>query len=215
MTEAQWINSQDPAAMLEFLGVLPWGPARGRRLSNRKLRLFAAACHDPDPYWRAWAEGEGEGPRLSAQDGALIAAGAKDPEHHPEARRPEEMRRRAALLRDVAGNPFKVQSGLFRVARAVGCVPWLTPEAVSIAAAAYDERDWGRLPVLADALEEAGADCEDLLGHLRGRERCRVCLGRGSWEVYVCSTCLGSGSVSLPGPHTRGCWAVDLILNQE
>jgi hypothetical protein len=39
---------------------------------------------------------------------------------------------------------------------------------------------------LADALEEAGCDSADLLGHLRG-----------------------------PGPHVRGCWAVDLILGKS
>jgi hypothetical protein len=43
-----------------------------------------------------------------------------------------------------------------------------------------------RLAVLADAVEEAGCTDADLLGHLRG-----------------------------PGPHVRGCWAVDLLLGKE
>jgi hypothetical protein len=58
-----------------------------------------------------------------------------------------------------------------------------------LAQAAYDDRqlpaghlDPDRLQILADALEEAGADVE-LLSHLRG-----------------------------PGPHVRGCWAADLAL---
>jgi hypothetical protein len=42
-----------------------------------------------------------------------------------------------------------------------------------------------RLVVLADALEEAGCDRAELLSHLRG-----------------------------PGPHVRGCWAVDLLLGK-
>jgi hypothetical protein len=42
-----------------------------------------------------------------------------------------------------------------------------------------------RLPVLADALEDAGCDDRALLGHLRG-----------------------------PGPHVGGCWALDLILGK-
>jgi hypothetical protein len=65
----------------------------------------------------------------------------------------------------------------------------LSPTALSLARAAYDERhlpsgelDPVRLAVLADALEEAGAPGE-LVAHLRG-----------------------------PGPHTRGCWGVDLAL---
>jgi hypothetical protein len=42
-----------------------------------------------------------------------------------------------------------------------------------------------RAAVLADALEEAGCDDADLLGHLRG-----------------------------PGPHAHGCWALDLLLGE-
>ena len=64
---------------------------------------------------------------------------------------------------------------------------------VALAQAAYDERelpagtlDTARLGVLADALEESGCDQADLLAHLRG-----------------------------PGPHVRGCWAVDLLLGKE
>jgi len=44
---------------------------------------------------------------------------------------------------------------------------------------------YGGLPVLADALEEAGCTDADLLGHLRG-----------------------------PGPHVRGCWVLDLLLGK-
>jgi hypothetical protein len=64
--------------------------------------------------------------------------------------------------------------------------------AVSLARAAYDERllpsgelDRVRLGVMADALEDAGCADIQLLGHLRG-----------------------------PGPHVRGCWALDLVLGK-
>jgi hypothetical protein len=50
----------------------------------------------------------------------------------------------------------------------------------------YEDRACDGLPVLADALEEAGCDQADLLAHLRG-----------------------------PGPHARGCWAVDLLLGKQ
>jgi hypothetical protein len=56
----------------------------------------------------------------------------------------------------------------------------------NLAQSIYDERAFDRLPVLADALEDAGCADADLLGHLRG-----------------------------PGPHARGCWAVDRILGKE
>jgi hypothetical protein len=69
---------------------------------------------------------------------------------------------------------------------------WQTPQVVALAQAAYEQRglpagtlDVARLAVLADALEEAGCDQADLLDHLRG-----------------------------PGPHVRGCWAVDLLLGK-
>jgi len=55
-----------------------------------------------------------------------------------------------------------------------------------VARAAYDEHDFTALPILADALEEASCDNPDILSHLRG-----------------------------PGPHVRGCWAVDLILGKQ
>jgi hypothetical protein len=69
---------------------------------------------------------------------------------------------------------------------------WRAPDAVALAQAAYDERhlpagtlDADRLAVLADALEEAGCSDRAMLAHLRG-----------------------------PGPHVRGCWVVDLLLNR-
>jgi hypothetical protein len=70
---------------------------------------------------------------------------------------------------------------------------WQTSQAVALAQAAYEQRelpagdlDVARLAVLADALEDAGCTSEDVLGHLRG-----------------------------PGPHVRGCWAVDLVLGKS
>ena len=84
------------------------------------------------------------------------------------------------LVREVIGNPF----------RAVAINPrWLTWAGGTVRRIAHDIYDAGRfeeLPVLADALEDAGCADADLLGHLRS-----------------------------PGPHVRGCWAVDLVLGKE
>jgi hypothetical protein len=70
---------------------------------------------------------------------------------------------------------------------------WRTGQVVALAQAAHDQRelpagalDIARLAVLADALEEAGCTNSDIFDHLRG-----------------------------PGPHVRGCWAVDLILGKS
>ena len=88
----------------------------------------------------------------------------------------DEMRVQARIVRCVFGNPF----------RSVDADPqWLTPTAVALADAIYAGRAFDRLPVLADALDEAGCDNADVLAHCRGG-----------------------------GPHVRGCWVVDLILGR-
>ena len=51
-----------------------------------------------------------------------------------------------------------------------------------IADAVHVTGDFGRLPILADALEEAGVTDEALLAHCRDG-----------------------------GPHLRGCWALDVV----
>jgi hypothetical protein len=63
---------------------------------------------------------------------------------------------------------------------------WLTRKVIRLAQKIYDARDFKRLPSLADVLEEAGCDNPEILNHCRA-----------------------------PGPHVRGCWAVDLILGKE
>jgi hypothetical protein len=88
-----------------------------------------------------------------------------------------EVAAQAVLVREIFGNPF----------RPVAVDPaWLTSDVVLLAQGIYDERAFDRLPILADALQDAGCDCDDLLAHLRG-----------------------------PGPHVRGCWALDLVLGKE
>jgi hypothetical protein len=57
---------------------------------------------------------------------------------------------------------------------------------VSMAQRMYDSRDFSDMPVLADALEEAGCTDPDILAHCRG-----------------------------PGPYIRGCWVVDLLLGKS
>jgi hypothetical protein len=89
----------------------------------------------------------------------------------------EERRAQCDLLRDVFGNPI--------------VAPRLDPSLLTwggglvgaIARDVYESSAFDRLPILADALEEAGCDSADLLEHLRSL-----------------------------GPHARGCWGLDLVL---
>ena len=75
------------------------------------------------------------------------------------------------------------------------------------------------LLVLADALEEAGCDSEEVLRHLRRPTSCKACQSTGegvdeyTGRVVIpggCPRCHGN-----VGPHVRGCWAVDLVLGKE
>jgi hypothetical protein len=97
----------------------------------------------------------------------------------PRYRNQERLTERTAqsiLARCVFGNPFRPAAFDPR---------WLSETAVAVAAGIYAERAFDRLPVLADALEEAGCDHPDVLAHCRG-----------------------------PGPHARGCWVVDGVLGK-
>ncbi|SRR5579871_339609 len=63
---------------------------------------------------------------------------------------------------------------------------WQSSNVVSLAQAIYDERAFNRMPILADALEDAGCTNADVLNHCRK-----------------------------PGEHVRGCWVVDLLLGKQ
>ena len=95
-----------------------------------------------------------------------------------EARMPpdEALPDRADLVRDIFGNPFRP------VAADPAWLAWKDGTITRLARAVYEEGAFERLPVLADALEEAGCTDPDLLGHCRA-----------------------------PGAHVRGCWVLDLV----
>ena len=65
-------------------------------------------------------------------------------------------------------------------------VAWNNETVLKLAQTINADRAFDRLPILADALEEAGCTDADMLQHCRG-----------------------------PGPHVRGCWVVDLLLGKE
>jgi len=185
MTEEEWQKCEDPHAMLEAL--CPGA-------SDRKLCLLSLYCHrqlcpmfsgevepyeayeriddfgDPMPAVRAARE---QHPDYWEFDGT--ARGFAECITRPSAVGP--WRSVAPIVREIFGNPF----------HPVAVEPrWQTETVVAIATGIYAERAFDRLPILADALEEAGCDNGDVLSHCRG-----------------------------PGPHVRGCWVVDLLLRKE
>lgn len=87
---------------------------------------------------------------------------------------------------------------------------------------------WENMPVIADALEEAGCDCLPLLEHLRmghpGGEKCPWCKGKKGHTVdsggvtpwgasidlwHPCEECNGTGL--RPGRHWVGCHALRVL----
>jgi hypothetical protein len=226
--EATWLACVDPVAMYDFVG---------RRLSHRKQRLFACAwarhvwprLHDPRSHRAVEvAEKVAEGVHskeefAEARTGTQQTAGEwpahycvyEDPgscivsvvKPHAADDVPQDMEVQAALLREIAGNPFRpfawddedrfgpvpvlVEGTRPRLLRSEW-MAWNGGTVALLAQSAYEDRrlpsghfDVARLLVLADALEEAGCTHADLLAHVHS-----------------------------PGPHVRGCWAVDLLCGK-
>jgi hypothetical protein len=88
-----------------------------------------------------------------------------------------ERQKQCYLIRDIFGNPFRPITF---------DTNWRTSTVVSLARSMYESRDFSTMPILSDALQDAGCENEDILNHCRGE-----------------------------GPHVRGCWVGDLVLGKE
>ena len=90
----------------------------------------------------------------------------------------QEVVEQSRLVRDIFGNPFRPVA--FDAA-------WRTSDVVLLANGIYEEKAFDRMPILADALQDAGCDSDALLSHLRDTS----------------------------ATHVRGCWALDLVLGKQ
>lgn len=112
----------------------------------------------------------------SSNAASAVAAGA--PPGKRTAARRDATAAQYMALREIFGNPF----------RPVAFDPaWRTSDVIALANGIYDERAFDQLPILADALQDAGCDSDDILNHLRDPH----------------------------ATHVRGCWALDLVLGKE
>lgn len=215
MTEQEWLEAKNPCMMVFFLRRLGTDPRLVSHLTGkamlRKVQLFVcAACR------RDWYDLDDERRKRAVEVAERHADGlAKKPELQKAREGAEDADRDdyrlykpvhslAVAATKVAGE--HAWNALSRAAtidllqcvfgnpfRAVVLDPeWLTPTVASLVRASYDERalpsgelDPQRLAVLSDALEEAGCDNHVILDHLRS-----------------------------PGPHVRGCWALDLVMGR-
>jgi hypothetical protein len=225
MTEEQWLACDEALALFDFLP---------DRVSIRKMRLLACAC--ARRLWPALAKEA----RLSLEVAERYADGLASRQELRDARGPNysgvradncaslaaypsqglrrqvrgvlvqavssasadedgwvrrtipaieaaEKAAQVALVRDIFGNPFRP------VAVDPAWLKWERGATPKLAEGCYEQRclpagtlDIARLSVLADALQDAGCDDADILTHLRS-----------------------------PGPHVRGCWALDLVLGRQ
>jgi len=230
MTEADWLQADDPLPLLRWLRARAHGWGRtlltwlgGGRSRDRRPRLLACACCRRIEPWlveerlrravhvaELRAEGLAEAQELSearvraaespwggaaracacaawedAWAAALHAAPAalEAVAWHTSAT-PDS---RAAVARERRAQADLVRDLFANPFRAVRFDPrWATPGEDGtrrLAEAIYGERSFDRLPQLADALQKTGCRLPAVLNHLRG-----------------------------PGPHARGCWALDLVL---
>jgi hypothetical protein len=86
----------------------------------------------------------------------------------------------AALLREICGSPFHLGSA------DPAWLVWNDGALRTMAQSIYRDQAFDQMPILADALEDAGCIDVDMLNHCRG-----------------------------PGPHVLGCWGLDLLLGRE
>jgi hypothetical protein len=190
-TESEWLTTEDAEAMLLFLQGHPLA-------TDRKLQLFASACVRDVGSTRAtevierFANGEVTVEELTAAGQAAAAIWSVDKISILSAVKilralrlvsSETAVRRcqAILLRCIFPNPFQPP-----LAIAPACFRWQGGRVVSLAQAIYDEKAFDRLPILGDALEDAGCADQAILEHCRG-----------------------------PGPHCRGCFVVDLLTGRQ
>jgi hypothetical protein len=207
MNEQEWLACTAPEKMLQFLSA---------NSANRKFRLFICACcrcywdrlkDKRSRHAVEWSEQFIEGQVDEGKRREIILAAWEVLRPYRGRNRPIEAWWAAfapcdrfldrdgewqggdhqqrivmsVLLRDIIG-PL-----LFRpVNLAPSWLNWHDGLLVSMARQMYHNRDFTEMPILADALEEAGCQDQDILDHCRARSE-----------------------------HVRGCWVVDLVLGKS
>jgi hypothetical protein len=214
MTEREWLSAPFDQDVLEYLQL-------ARKTTPRKIRLFCCGLVRREIDWlrypwgqralelaERFADGQATKSEMSAahRDALKRIMRGALPETNEEERKisavtkgatwaaspnawmaaqtfirvPEYRAGEDQYLRDVVGNPFR------RSKISPAWLAWNDGAVAKIAKGIYAERAFDRLPILADALEEASCSDAAILEHCRSA-----------------------------GPHVRGCWVVDLLLERK
>lgn len=167
MTEAEWLASEDPAAMLNALRKQDDRAGRGHDISDRKLRLFACACLRAEPHF----------PRLR---NAMIAQSLRLAEGHADGTI-DAARLATGVFRhnDSATWLYQAQAA----ACCWSCAAEGAVEVVSLATGSHEEEE----------AEESSRRCADLLRDIVGspfrpmtlppNPDCSACGGSGTFVV--------------------------------
>lgn len=214
MTEEEWLAASDPTPMLEFLigkvtdrklRLLGVAVARGSwdRLEDERSRRAVEAAEQfadgligiselaalADDAWDVRDEMWDAGPancddRLWLAQAAGLTASVF--EWNRRFNRPGPFEEypfslpssaHCGMLRDIFGNPFHP---------AALDPDWLTLDVIALAEGIYEDLAFDRMPILADALQDAGCEKNEILNHCRE-----------------------------PGEHVRGCWVIDLLTGRK
>lgn len=194
LTEEQWLAAIRPSYLIGYLE---------GRVGRKKL----------EQIWAAFHAGVGPAPPLAPADSPrLWQAVVQASRERQVAGTVGEGERQCRLLRCLLGNPFRPWS------IDPAWLAWNNGAVRRIARTIAAEGCFDQLPVLADALEEAGCTDESLLRHCRGFEWCGRCRGTGQSEYDLgyyppprepCPECAAVGWRRVEIPHARGCRVLD------
>jgi hypothetical protein len=173
----RWGMEETPPAAVQTAEAFADGSASNAELSRaaNDLAELRRECEEP---WRPFPRACELTELLVSVDGDSAVLGELDAFAADMFIQDElEWARLGDFARDIFGNPF----------RPVTFSPaWRTSTVTALAAQMYESREFGAMPILADALQDAGCDSDDVLTHCRDAKQV----------------------------HVRGCWVVDLVLGK-
>jgi hypothetical protein len=177
-------RSRDAVAMAERYAdgeVVGEGIRATRRAAMVPVRAIRRAVADSTTVGAAWAALLCINPAYSCSEAALVSATVAEADLTRRNGCQAERQPLLAVLRDSFGPlPFRT------VPLDPSWLAWNNGAVQGLARAIYEERRFEEMPVLADALEEAGCTNAEILNHCRQ-----------------------------PGEHVRGCWVLDLLLGKQ